>query len=62
MSQQKRGEKLKCPYCNKEQDEPVEDYICPNTIGVPFIDDCGDCGKSFVVNGQPLDTFSVEKA
>ena len=59
-----RGDNLKCPLCEFEFDEAVEDRRIKEDLGVEGADteQCPECGGTFVIIEYEEGEYSVEEA
>lgn len=57
------GEKIACPACGKEQEDPVEDYVIPGRIGDQStqIHECPWCDAKFSVEHTGQGKYIVEE-
>jgi hypothetical protein len=56
-----KGQKIKCPHCGQEQEEPVEDFVIPGRTGPESMtsNECFECTEEFDVEYVGNDTYQV---
>jgi hypothetical protein len=59
-----KGQLIACPHCKKEQEEPVEEYVIPGSVGPAskYQSDCTWCYRDFTVEALADGHFVVEEA
>ena len=61
----KKGDKLVCPWCDAEQECPVEDAVIPGKVGIASIggnERCNDCDKWVSVEYLGNNKYDVTEA